>query len=925
MNRDAALAEHAEPGPTARTFPGQAEPAGEPGNQEMQELLTGGLRAKLEVGSPNDPEEREADLLAEQMIAGRTAGPCACGGGGCAACGSKVRRSADGGATAPAAVPGGFGNRAGRPLDAGMRSRFEPRLGADLGRVRIHDDAETHRLARGIGARAFAIGSDIGFAAGRHRPETGEGRRLLAHELAHVALGHTGVRREGETPAPAPAAKPAATAEPPADFDPCAVDVATLDNRQLLQHFKIAEGYVGKLDKDKRKGEERYYDYRNLRNRLVDERRKRAGTGHAWLNADIGDVPETLYALGSEGAGLIITVMEVPGSAAVANKPANGFLLTLSQFETMLIREDIPHVDIADYFRGSEPGEELDIPVPFKERRDPYNYLGDNIFFQQDPRAEFVDPLFAPMGLYGAPSRQGASFTNQFLWQHGFTNPVVTAGPFGYGTSAREGFRTDWRGEIGETMFRGVDAETARSVVDLNTFEPNFTLYDYLDPRGTTPEFGSIKTQMPLTAGADPSLESFMEANRELFGNADTAKRAAALLQLQTHVDSTLTEEQMLRQTKFRVNPDLVAAARDAQTNAIRRSPQSYNAILNIKLKDNPIEITLKNRTKKIYNDITVLHADFAAKKMAEAKYRDAIRTLAVAAQDSVQPGVGGAETDFRPLLDYRQAHDFLNASEFLGTPDTEAGKRAARLRQRALYEMMVKAEYLEALRTGVRPGTTASARKGGMMGFGTSAIFDLYPTIANWDKDPYAGRRYLANVGLNTLAGVGQGGAEYAMDYGISRASLSLATSRAAAGQSVSPIAAATPWARLGGTSVLGGAFSGGVTIGGMYVDERYFGADYSTIDYAAKGTRAFVSGSAAAAGGAIATGLITAKLVGGGGAAGCTFVVPGLGTLACGTVGAAGGFLVGVGTYFVADYLLGDTVEEKTRDVLGEKGCQK
>lgn len=40
--------------------------------------------------------------------------------------------------------------------------------------------------ARLLGARAYTVGSDLVFEAGEYAPGTAEGRRLLAHELAHV-------------------------------------------------------------------------------------------------------------------------------------------------------------------------------------------------------------------------------------------------------------------------------------------------------------------------------------------------------------------------------------------------------------------------------------------------------------------------------------------------------------------------------------------------------------------------------------------------------------------------------------------------------------------------------------------------------------------------------------------------------------------
>lgn len=73
-----------------------------------------------------------------------------------------------------------------RPLDAHSLAFFEPRFGLDLGRVRVHADTLAAKSSRALNARAYAIGSDIVFGSGEYRPDTQGGRRLLAHELAHV-------------------------------------------------------------------------------------------------------------------------------------------------------------------------------------------------------------------------------------------------------------------------------------------------------------------------------------------------------------------------------------------------------------------------------------------------------------------------------------------------------------------------------------------------------------------------------------------------------------------------------------------------------------------------------------------------------------------------------------------------------------------
>ncbi len=75
----------------------------------------------------------------------------------------------------------------GQKLDPVMRARFEARLGADFGDVRLHLGAHAANSADAVDARAYTVGRDIVFGAGMFAPATPDGGRLLAHELAHVA------------------------------------------------------------------------------------------------------------------------------------------------------------------------------------------------------------------------------------------------------------------------------------------------------------------------------------------------------------------------------------------------------------------------------------------------------------------------------------------------------------------------------------------------------------------------------------------------------------------------------------------------------------------------------------------------------------------------------------------------------------------
>jgi hypothetical protein len=159
---------------------------------------------KLEVGAADDLLEHEADCVADQVMrmpdpapSPRSAPPrisrkwAACEEDGK---GRPKRAIAPGFAgAAPAGVCQAIAGPE-RPLDAATRHFFEPRLGHDFSRVRIHADAQAATSARALAAQAYTIGADIVFAVGKFSPATTEGRRLVAHELAHV------VQQQGAQP-----------------------------------------------------------------------------------------------------------------------------------------------------------------------------------------------------------------------------------------------------------------------------------------------------------------------------------------------------------------------------------------------------------------------------------------------------------------------------------------------------------------------------------------------------------------------------------------------------------------------------------------------------------------------------------------------------------------------------------------------------
>jgi hypothetical protein len=155
------------------------------------------LQKKTRLGPVDDPLEREADRVAEAVVAGRPAGTITgtssvAAQRKCAQCEeeektlhrkettrSRVASTAADAATTSVASGGA-------PLTEAQRAYFEPRFGRDLSRVRVHTNGEAQRASRLINARAFTVGQNIGFASGEYAPTSTVSQKLLAHELTHT-------------------------------------------------------------------------------------------------------------------------------------------------------------------------------------------------------------------------------------------------------------------------------------------------------------------------------------------------------------------------------------------------------------------------------------------------------------------------------------------------------------------------------------------------------------------------------------------------------------------------------------------------------------------------------------------------------------------------------------------------------------------
>lgn len=152
-------------------------------DQAVHDLPLLPIQTKLAIGSSNDPLEQEADRIADQAMS-------APAHSGVSVAPVKVQRFAGRsidakGATAPPTVDRVLASP-GRPLDPALRQDMEQRFGHDFSQVRVHTDSAAAQSARDVSSHAYTKKTAIVFATGRFSPSTSEGRRLLAHELAHV-------------------------------------------------------------------------------------------------------------------------------------------------------------------------------------------------------------------------------------------------------------------------------------------------------------------------------------------------------------------------------------------------------------------------------------------------------------------------------------------------------------------------------------------------------------------------------------------------------------------------------------------------------------------------------------------------------------------------------------------------------------------
>jgi uncharacterized protein DUF4157 len=145
----------------------------------------------LTMTQPGDSYERQAESVAAEVMNGgarlfANKVPS-----------SKLQRSTRGGVTPPRTVASlGLGSPS-RRLDDLTREFMEERFDWDFGHVRLHTDHRAAESAGRMDARAYTVGDHVVFGAGEYAPSSSAGRKLIAHELAHVIQQSSGALGSG--------------------------------------------------------------------------------------------------------------------------------------------------------------------------------------------------------------------------------------------------------------------------------------------------------------------------------------------------------------------------------------------------------------------------------------------------------------------------------------------------------------------------------------------------------------------------------------------------------------------------------------------------------------------------------------------------------------------------------------------------------
>lgn len=155
------------------------------------------VQAKLEVTDPGDSYEQEADSMADiVMRKASTPSGVPPPSGLPSQFISRVHSSHSSISVSPSLESSILSHKGGFSMPSVLRSKMETSFGADFSSVRFHTGAKAADMSSSLHAKAFTYRNDIYFNVGQYNPDTKDGQRLIAHELAHTLQQGNQVSRE---------------------------------------------------------------------------------------------------------------------------------------------------------------------------------------------------------------------------------------------------------------------------------------------------------------------------------------------------------------------------------------------------------------------------------------------------------------------------------------------------------------------------------------------------------------------------------------------------------------------------------------------------------------------------------------------------------------------------------------------------------
>ncbi|HET8841948.1 MAG TPA: hypothetical protein VFN35_10810, partial [Ktedonobacteraceae bacterium] len=438
-----------------------------------------------------------------------------------------------------------------------------------------------------------------------------------------------------------------------------------------------------------------------------------------------------------------------------------------------------------------------------------------------------------------------------------------------------------WTGSVGELSFQAGQGPLS-SITNLNdvpwtnaggaTQNGNFPMWDTQSsgPFGLGPDLlTQIKTSGQASQGGRENL--YWGGFEDIAGGTNNGRSATFATATQNMFGSANPADiqRAIQQGQLAINADDVATFRATVTQEILSNPANYTPAFDSMLAAQP-----EAAGSTSYTTFAQINTDRSNGVLTEAEFNEVLSRLAQRLTTRIISN--GLTT--QDVINLRAARTGFGLGAASASPDVIATQ--------AFPEWLM----IQRAGGGLRGNATAmgrSAIQGAPMAGVTAVVIDGVITLVRTGDLPS-----LEQVGKTGITGTAGG-------------AVGAATETAVAGQ----IARFGIQEGLAGGAyiLVGRGLSGGaagaiaapvVEVGSMLLSDQ----EYSGEDYAARATRASVSGGIGAAGGAMAGAL----------AAGATGALLGSEVP---VVGNAVGFLVGIGIYYLSDWLIGDHVEGGVR----------